>query len=151
MRIKESPEGRARSQIFSLTKKAGCRGGAAPLSERNLIAYKRSIPDLSQKFDDEWGRRQRFDLRSDDLDPSLNFSGWAGRPHAARCAFMCLISLGFSSARHFEIVMGLVVHPELWAVTKVQAEPERSVCRNASTIVDDLGNAVGEMPIAFAN
>jgi hypothetical protein len=38
--------------------------------------------------------------------------------------------------------MGLEVHPELWAITKVQAEPERSVCRNASTIVDDLGNAV---------
>lgn len=38
--------------------------------------------------------------------------------------------------------MGLEVHPELWAITKVKAEPERSVCRNASTIVDDLGNAV---------
>ena len=38
--------------------------------------------------------------------------------------------------------MGLEVHPELWAITKIKAESERSVCRNASTIVDDLGNTV---------
>ena len=38
--------------------------------------------------------------------------------------------------------MGLEVHPELWAITKVKTKPESSVCRNASTIVDDLGNAV---------
>jgi hypothetical protein len=38
--------------------------------------------------------------------------------------------------------MRLEVHPELWAISKVKAEPERSVCRNASTVVDDLGNAI---------
>jgi hypothetical protein len=38
--------------------------------------------------------------------------------------------------------MRLEVHPELWTITKVKAEPERRVCCNASTIVDDLGNAV---------
>ena len=45
-------------------------------------------------------------------------------------------------ARNFEIVMGLEVHPKLWTITKVKAEAECSVCGNASTIVDDLGNAV---------
>ena len=38
--------------------------------------------------------------------------------------------------------MGLKVHPELWAITEVKAKSECGVCRNASTIVDNLGNAV---------
>jgi hypothetical protein len=38
--------------------------------------------------------------------------------------------------------MGLKVHPELWAIAEAKAEPECCVCRNASTIVDDLGKAV---------
>ena len=58
------------------------------------------------------------------------------------CLYTFDIGLLYVAARYFEIVMGLEIQPELWAITKVKAEPERSVCRNASTIVDDLGNAV---------
>jgi hypothetical protein len=38
--------------------------------------------------------------------------------------------------------VGLEVHPEFWAITEEKAKSECGVCRNASTIVDDLGNAV---------
>ena len=71
-------------------------------------------------------------------------SEWLARPPSSGplCLYAFDITRLYIAARHFEIVMGLEVHPELRAVTKVQAEPERSVCRNASTIVDDLGNAV---------
>jgi len=38
--------------------------------------------------------------------------------------------------------MGLQIHPELRAIAKVQAEPQRRVRRNAPPIVDDLGDPV---------
>src|ERR1700720_456979 len=45
--------------------------------------------------------------------------------------------------------MSLQVHPELWRVSKVQTQPQTRFIRNASAIVDDLGNAVWRDPDSF--
>src|SRR5262249_776415 len=42
--------------------------------------------------------------------------------------------------------MGLEVHPELWRVAEIQAQPQRCVGRNAPSVVEDLGNAVRRDP-----
>src|ERR1700730_11533311 len=42
--------------------------------------------------------------------------------------------------------MALKIHPKFRAVTKVQAEPKRGVGRDASPIVDNLGNPVRRNP-----
>src|SRR4051812_42054699 len=44
--------------------------------------------------------------------------------------------------RHFQVVVSLKIQPELRTVAEVEAEPKRSVRRNAPPIVDDLGDAV---------
>ena len=43
---------------------------------------------------------------------------------------------------HFQVVMGLKIHPEFWTIAKVQAQPKRGVSRDAPPIVDNLGDAV---------
>src|SRR5436190_23213714 len=43
---------------------------------------------------------------------------------------------------HLEIIIALEVHPELRTIAEVQAQPQRGVGRDASSIVDDLGDSV---------
>jgi len=64
------------------------------------------------------------------------FSGGVKRFNAF-CIFGFKILL-----RHFQVVMGLKVHPKFWAIAKVQAQPKRCVSCDAPPIVDNLGNAV---------
>jgi hypothetical protein len=44
--------------------------------------------------------------------------------------------------RHFQVVMGLKVHPELRTIPKVQAQSQGGVGRDAPTIIDDFGDTV---------
>ena len=126
----------------------GAPGSGAPLGNKNALKHgvytRTAIAERrhAQELSHAWAASSfhatfvRIEFLEYGLEPCCLDD------QAARCAFMRLISSGFRSLRYFEIVMRLEVHPELWAITKVKAEPERSVCRNASTIVDNLGNAV---------
>ena len=42
--------------------------------------------------------------------------------------------------------MGLQVHPELWRISEIQAEPQRGVGSDAPAVVDDLCNTVRRDP-----
>jgi hypothetical protein len=45
-------------------------------------------------------------------------------------------------SRNFQIVAGLEIHPELWTVAKIQAQPKRGVSRYTSPIVHNFGDPV---------
>jgi hypothetical protein len=44
--------------------------------------------------------------------------------------------------RHFQVVVGLKVHPELRTVAEVQAQPQRGISGDAPPVVYDLGDTV---------
>jgi hypothetical protein len=49
-------------------------------------------------------------------------------------------------ARHLKIIVGLQVHPELWRISEIQAEPQCGVGSDAPAVVDDLCNTVRRDP-----
>jgi hypothetical protein len=68
---------------------------------------------------------------------SAHFSGGPKR-------FDAFSIFGFEiSLRHFQIVMGLQIHPEFRTITKVQAQPKRRIGCDAPSIVYDFSDAIG--------
>src|SRR6516165_1988543 len=68
-----------------------------------------------------------------------------GSRSALRLNTLCILRLKLAS-RHLHIIMSLQVHPELGTIAEVQAQAERGVCSNASTIGNDVGDPVWRNP-----
>src|ERR1700752_5530246 len=58
---------------------------------------------------------------------------------------LCVLRLKLAS-RHLHIIVGLKIHPELGTITEVQAQAERGVRGNPSTIGNDVGDSVWRNP-----
>ena len=79
------------------------------------------------------------------LRPFKRIASLIGSCGAACPYTLCILWLKFAP-RHLHIIVSLQVHPELGTIAEVQAQAERGVCSNASTIGNDVGDPVWRNP-----
>src|SRR5262249_6271518 len=114
---------------------------------RRLGSFRKTPPQFSPLL---LGRLSKAHTRSatvlvDELNPDTGgltlLVPLASSGSALRLDALCNLRLQFPP-RQLQIIVGLQVQPELWAVTEVQPKAESRVCCNAPTVVYNLRNPV---------